>query len=97
MRVARTIDFANRADVPLTVDVNMAKVVTFEARFVVTRVITGKWGIDGYAMDSPCGIDFMTKFSTLEGQLGLRGERGGGSGCKRLGVGRRSQFFNISF
>ena len=60
------VDFANRADVPLTVDTNMAKVVAFEARFMIARVVTGEWGVDGYAMDSPSGIDFMTKFGTLE-------------------------------
>ena len=64
---------------------------------MVTRVVTGEWGIDGYAMDSSRGIDFITKFSALEGQLDLRGERGGGSGWKRLGVGRCGQFFDVSF
>ena len=64
--VARAVDLANRADVPLAVDMNMAKVVAFEARFMVARVITGEWGVDGYAMDSSRGIDFMTKFSVLE-------------------------------
>ena len=72
--VARAVDFANRADVPLAVDMNMAKVVAFEAQFMVTRVVTGEWGINGYAMDSPRGIDFMTKFSALEGQLDLGGD-----------------------
>ena len=97
MRVAGAVDFASRADIPLAVDTNMAKVVAFEARFMVARVVTGEWGIDGYAMDSPHGIDFMTKFSALECQLDLRGERGGRSGWKRLGVGRHSQFFDVSF
>ena len=41
MRVAGAVDFANRADVPLAVDTNMAKVVSFEARFMVTRVVMG--------------------------------------------------------
>ena len=31
LRVARVVDFANRADVPLTVDANMAKVVALKA------------------------------------------------------------------
>ena len=47
LRVARAVDFANRADIPLAVDMNMAKVVAFEARFMVARVVTGQWGIDG--------------------------------------------------
>ena len=73
--VAGAVDLANRADVPLAVDANVAKVVTFEARFMVARVITGEWGINGYAMDSSRGIDFMTKFSALESQLDVRGDR----------------------
>ena len=95
LRMAGVVDFANWADVPLAVDMNMAKVVAFEAQFMVTRVVTGEWGIDGYAMDSPRGIDFMMKFSMLEGQLDLGGERGGRSGWERLGVGGRSQFLEI--
>ena len=55
--VAGTVDFADRANVPLAVDTNMAKVVAFEARFMVARVVTGEWGINGCAMDSPCGIE----------------------------------------
>ena len=66
MRVARAVDFTNGADVPLAVDANMAKVMAFEARFVVARVVTGEWGVDRYAMDSSSGINFMTKFSALE-------------------------------
>ena len=75
MRVARAVDFAYGTNIPSTMDVNMAKVVAFEARFVVTRVVAGEWGVDGYTMDSPSGIDFMTKFSALEGQFNFRGER----------------------
>ena len=65
--VARAVDFANRADVPLAVDTNMAKVMAFEARFMVARVVTGEWDVDRYTMDCSRGIDFMTKFSALEG------------------------------
>ena len=90
MRVARAVDFTNGADVPLAVDANMAKVMAFEAQFVVARVVTGEWGVDRYAMDSSSGIDFMMEFSTLESQLDLWGDWGRRSGWKRLGVGRRS-------
>ena len=96
LRVAGVVDFANQADVPLAVDMNVAKVVAFKARFMVVRVATGQWGIDGYAMDSSRGIDFMTEFNALEGPLVLGGERRGGSGWKRLGVGGCSQFFDVS-
>ena len=74
MRVARAVDLANGADVPLAVDANMAKVMAFEARFMVTRVVTREWGIDRYAMNSRGGVDFVTKFCALESQLNLRGD-----------------------
>ena len=66
MRVARTVDLAYGADIPPTVDADMSEVVAFETRFMVARVVTGEWGINRYAMDSPCSIDFVTKFSALE-------------------------------
>ena len=68
----------------------MAKVVALEARFMVAGVITGEWGVDRYTMDSPRGIDFMAKFSTLESQLDLRGDWRRRSGWEWLGVGRYS-------
>ena len=95
--VTRAVAFANWTDIPWAVDANMAKVVAFETRLMVARVVVGEWGIDGFAMDSPCGIDFVTKFSALEGQLDLRGDWRQGSGWERLGVGGRSQFFDVSF
>ena len=66
MRVARAADFTNGTDVPPAVNANMAEVMAFEARFAVARVVTGEWGVNRFAVDSPCGVDFMTKFSALE-------------------------------
>ena len=95
--MAQAVDFAYGADVPLAVDANMSKVVTFETRLVVARMVARKRSIDWYAMNGSCSINFMMEFSALEGQLNLGGERRGGSGWKRLGVGGRSQFFDVSF
>ena len=67
MRVAGAVDFTNRADIPLTVDTNVAEVVAFKARFMVARVVMGEWGIDGFAMDSSRSINLMTEFHALEG------------------------------
>ena len=67
LRVARAVDFANRADVPLAVDTNMAKVVAFKTRLVVAGMIAGKWGINWHAMNGSGGVHFMVKFSALEG------------------------------
>ena len=66
MRVAGAIDFAYGADIPLAMDTNMAQVVAFEASFMVARVVTGEWSIDGYAMDSSRGINFVMEFNVLE-------------------------------
>ena len=96
LRMARTVDFANRTDIPLTMDADMSEVVTLETRLVVARVVAGEWSIDWYAMNGSCGINFVTEFSTLEGQLNFGGEWGGRCGWERLGVGRRSQFFDVS-
>ena len=66
MRVARAANLTNGTDVPPAVDVNMAKVMAFETRFMIARVVTGEWGVDRFAVDSSTGIDFMTKLSALE-------------------------------
>ena len=76
MRVARAANFTNGADVPPAVDANMAKVMALEARFVVARVVTGEWGVNRFAVDSPSGINFMTKFGALKGEFDLGGDGG---------------------
>ena len=95
--MTRAVDFANWTDIPWAMDANMAKVVAFETGLMIARMVTGEWGIDGFTMDSPGGIDFVTKFSALEGELDLRGDWRRGSGWEWLGVGGRSQFFDVSF
>ena len=97
MRVAGTVDLAYGADIPLTVDADMSEVVTFETRLVVARMVVGERGVDWYAVNGSSGVNFVAEFSALEGQLDLRGEWGGGSRWKGLGVGRRGQFFDVSF
>ena len=69
----RTVDFADGANIPSAVDTNMAQVVTFETRLMVARMVTGEWGVDKFAVDCPCGIDFVAKFGALEGELDLWG------------------------
>ena len=67
MRMAGAVDFTYGTNVPLAMNTNVAKVVAFEARFVVAGVVPGEWGIDGYAVDSSHSIDFVTEFDALEG------------------------------
>ena len=71
--MTRAVGFANWADIPSAVDANMAKVVALEACLMIARVVTGEWGIDKFAMDSPRDIDFVTKFGALESKLDLWG------------------------
>ena len=87
MRVTRAVDLANWTDIPLTMDADVPEVVTFKTRLVVVGMIAGEWGVDWYAVNGSCGINFMTEFSVLEGQFDLGGEWGGGSRWERLGVG----------
>ena len=90
MRVAGAADFTNGTDIPPAMDANMAKVMALEARFVVAGVVTREWGVNGFAVDSPSGINFMTEFSALKGEFDLGGDGGRGSRWEWLGVGRRS-------
>ena len=79
MRMAGAVDFTYGANVPLAVNMNVAKVVALEARFMVAGVVPGEWSIDGYTMDSSRSINFVTEFDALEGQFGFGGKQGGGS------------------
>ena len=101
LRVARVIDFTNQANVPLTVDTKVSKVVTFKTQLVVARMVArmvaGERGVNWYAVNGSSGVNFVAELSALEGQFDFGGEGGGGSGWERLGVGRHSQFFDISF
>ena len=90
LRVAGTVDLTYGTDIPLTVDADMSKVVTFEARLVIARMVAREWGIDWYAVNGSSGINFVAKFSALEGQFDFGGEWGRGSGWERLRVGRHS-------
>ena len=97
MGVTRTVGLANGANIPSAVDANMAEVVALETCFMVVRMVTGEWGVDKFAMDSPRGIDFVTKFGALEGELDLWGNGRRRGGWEWLGVGGRGQFSNVSF
>ena len=61
------VDFTDWANIPLAMSANMPEVMTFKACFVISGVVTREGGVNGYAMNSACGIDFMMKFSALEG------------------------------
>ena len=78
LRMAGAVDFAYWTDIPLTMDVNMSEVMTLKTQLMVMGVVMGERGINRYAMDSSCGVNFMTKFGMLEGQFNFRGEWGRG-------------------
>ena len=95
LRMAGVVDLAYWANIPLTVDVDVSEVMAFETRLMIARMVVGEWSINWYIVNGSCGINLMMEFSALEGQLDFGGEWRGGSGWKRLGVGRCSQFLDI--
>ena len=48
--VSQMIDLANWADVPLTIDTNVSKMVTFEAGLRVLWVVMVKWTVYQYSI-----------------------------------------------
>ena len=65
--MARTVDLTNWTNIPLTVDADVSKMMTFETSLTVVRVVMREGGINGYAMNGHSGINFMMEFGTLEG------------------------------
>ena len=67
LRMAGGVDFTDRRDVPLTMDVDISKMVTFKAGLLIAGVSTRKRGTDEYAMNGFQSADFMTEFYALDG------------------------------
>ena len=97
LRVAGVVDLASWTDIPLTVDANVSKVVTFETQLMVAGMVAREWSVNQYTVNGPSGINFVTEFGTLKGQLDFGGEWGRESRWKGLWVGRCGQLFDISF
>lgn len=95
--MTRMIDFANQADVSLTVNMDMPQVVAFKAGFLVLGIRVRERGIDGYAMNGAGGSDLMSKFSMLDSKL--YGGREGGGRCRwgNLWVRKGSHLSHILF
>ena len=71
--VTGTVDLADRADIPLAMDMNMPKVVALKACLLVMGVVARKRGVHRDAMNGSSGIILVVQFSALEGQLGFGG------------------------
>ena len=93
--VTGAVDFADWANIPLRMDTDMSEMVAFEAGFPIAGVVTGKGGVNRYALDGTCGIDFVAELHTLESELHFGREWGGGCGGGRLWVHRCGQLFNV--
>ena len=91
LRMSRAVDFANRADIPLAINANVAKMVAFETGFRIPWVVLVKWTVYRYSVYSPGGQDLMIQLSILDGQLDGGSERGGGGRRGSLWIGCRSQ------
>ena len=59
LRVSQAIDFANGANIPLAIDVDVAKMMAFKAGFGVAWVVTMEWSIYRRSLYSPFSQDFM--------------------------------------
>ena len=97
LRVSWAVDFANGANIPLTVNANVAKMVAFEASLSVVWMVTVEWSVYRCSSYSPFSQDFVVQFCILDSQFNGSSERGGGGGGYNLRVGCRSQFGRVSF
>ena len=88
LRVSRAVDFANGADIPLTVDANVAKMMALEAGFGVAWVVAVEWPVYRRSLYSPFSQDLVVQFCVLDSQFNGGSERGGGGGGYNLRVGR---------
>lgn len=64
--VTGLIDFADRANMPLAVDTYVSEMMTFKASFPRLGMGIRERGINRYAMNSARGLDFVSKFNTLD-------------------------------
>ena len=55
LRMSWTVDFAYRADVPLAINTNMAKMVAFKTSFQVPQVVSVKQTVYWYPAYGSCG------------------------------------------
>ena len=59
LQMSQAIDFANWADVPLAINMNVAKMVAFKTDFRISWVILVKWTVYRYSVYSPGSQDLM--------------------------------------
>ena len=52
LRMSRSVDFADRADVPLGVDLDVPKMMTFKAGLTITWVVLEERSVGVFVMDS---------------------------------------------
>ena len=97
LRMSRVVDLAYQADVPLAINMNMAKMVTFETSLRIPWVVLVKQTVYWYSVYSSCGQDFLVQLGVLDGQLNSCSERGRGGGGGCLWIGSHSQFGRVFF
>ena len=69
-----SVNLTDRTNVPLAVDTDMPKAMTFETRFVVMRMVSGKRSV---TMNGTRGSNFMPEFCALNSKFDCRREGGG--------------------
>ena len=59
LRMSRAVDFAYRADVPLAIDMNVAKMVAFKTSLQIPQVVLVELTVYWHSMYSPGSQDFL--------------------------------------
>ena len=59
LRMSWAVDFAYRADVPLAIDMNVAKMVAFKTSLQIPQVVLVEWTVYWHSMYSPGSQDFL--------------------------------------
>ena len=59
LRMSRAVDFAYRADVPLAIDMNVAKMVAFKTSLQIPQVVLVERTVYWHSMYSPGSQDFL--------------------------------------
>ena len=76
LRMSGAVDFTNGANIPLTVDADVAEVVAFKASLVVAGVVSVEGAVYRHSLNSPFRQDLMVQLCVLDGQFDGGGEGG---------------------
>ena len=59
LRMSQAVGFAYRADAPLAIDTNVAKMVAFKTSLRIPRVVSVEWTVYRHSVYSPVSQDLL--------------------------------------